>query len=364
MNSFAQWWMSAFGAAPSKSLSAKLTALPLEGRDVPAVVTVDLGAIGQQANPGETVFIFSSWDKTLWRSTANAWDTTSSKAVQLFVSGPNGPQAAGANDTVLVLGTPGVDSVDGRNFKGFELQVFGGAGNDSIFGSGGTDLLVGGGGDDVINGRGGNDLIYGGGRTGGDYLYGIDPNGQVQWSGAPGTSPNQNSILRDDNLVGSGNDILYGEDGLDEIYGGDGDDQIVTGYNNATTNDQTDRGYGGKGNDKIWGGNGRDYLDGGDGNDTIVAGLGDDQVYARGGDDVVFGQAGNDTLGGGDGNDILYGDAGDDYLFGGEGNDSLYGGDGNDFLTGGPGTDLFDGGNGTDTATDEAFGEWLSSIEL
>lgn len=230
MNSFAQWWKSAFGAAPSQALRTRLTALPLEGRDVPAnagvpTVTVDLGAIGQQAGPGETVFIFSSGN-TVWKSTANAWDTTSTKATQLFVNGTNGQQAAGLNDVIAVLGTPGADKVDGRNFKGFELQVFGSAGADELLGSTGRDLLVGGGGNDVITGRGGDDLIYGGARVDGDYIYGIDPGGPTQYSGGNGSSPNQNSVTRDDDMVGSGNDIIYGEDGADEIYGGDGDDQI------------------------------------------------------------------------------------------------------------------------------------------
>lgn len=374
MNSFAQWWKSAFGAAPSKALKARLTALPLEGRDVPATATINLGAIGQQANPGATVYVFSA-NNSVYVSSVTGWDYTSPSASKVYVDGTNGQQAAGLNDTIVVLGTPGTDRVDGRNYKGFELQVFGGEGNDVLWGSSGRDLLVGGAGNDTITGRGGDDLIYGGARTGGDYIYGIDPGGPQQWAGGNGSPANVNSITRDDNLVGSGDDYLYGEDGADEIYGGDGDDNVVTGYNNSTDPFNIDRGYGGLGNDKVYGGNGRDYLDGGDGNDTISAGLGDDQVYARGGDDVVFGGGGSDTLGGGDGNDALYGEIGDDYLTGGLGNDTLNGGDGNDNLDGGPGNDMLTGGNGSDiftggdgtndTATDAAFAEWagMSGIE-
>jgi Ca2+-binding RTX toxin-like protein len=55
---------------------------------------------------------------------------------------------------------------------------------------------------------------------------------------------------------------------------------------------------------------------GGSGDDIIYAQQGNDVVLAGSGDDTVFGQADADTLNGGDGNDVLYGNAGNDTLKG------------------------------------------------
>jgi Ca2+-binding RTX toxin-like protein len=61
----------------------------------------------------------------------------------------------------------------------------------------------------------------------------------------------------------------------------------------------------------------------GSGDDVIYALNGTDVVLAGTGDDTVFGQGGNDTLDGQGGNDILYGGGGTNQLTGGTGSDTF-----------------------------------------
>jgi Ca2+-binding RTX toxin-like protein len=167
-----------------------------------------------------------------------------------------------------------------------------------------------------------------------------------------------------ENLTGgSGNDVLYGNDGsavANVLRGGKGSDSL----------------NGQQGNDTLQGGMGYDYLMGGTGADfadysdrslavsvTLIAGA---TVHARvngivedelvsienlrggGGRDRFIGSTGANILDGGAGNDLLAGRAGNDTLYGGAGNDSLTGETGNDRLYGGTGSDLMTGGAGSD----------------
>ncbi|MDT3396181.1 calcium-binding protein [Streptomyces sp. B1866] len=132
----------------------------------------------------------------------------------------------------------------------------------------------------------------------------------------------------DDVLLGTGADVLYGEDGDDRIDGGGG----VWGLGS----------YGGPGNDTLTdcqyechGGPGNDSLTGGG---IEVEGF-DNVLYGDAGNDTLRGRAGADTLYGGQGNDRLYGDDGADKLWGNSGDDLLHGGRGSDTLSGGPGSD-------------------------
>ncbi|HEY9171448.1 MAG TPA: Calx-beta domain-containing protein [Verrucomicrobiae bacterium] len=125
------------------------------------------------------------------------------------------------------------------------------------------------------------------------------------------------------------------------IYGGAGNDTLTAGPSAIKI-------YGGAGNDTITGSPENDELYGDDGTGTSADG--NDIIYALAGDDLIRGGLGNDTLEGGDGNDWIRGDGGNDILRGGVGDDVLDGGDGDDKLYGSAGNDLLLGGPGSDWA--------------
>jgi Ca2+-binding RTX toxin-like protein len=282
-------------------------------------------------------------------------------------------QATAFNDTIL-LGTVG-------NF-GSGIEVFAGAGDDSVTGSQNNDTLWGNAGNDILVGADGNDQIDGG-------------DGSDTASGGAG-----NDIISD--LVG--NNILNGNDGDDLLASGSGNDQI----NGGVGIDQIDGGLGidilrgGADNDRItvrgegssvFGDDGSDVIslltranvDGGAGQDVLAIDLTtfssgvslnlsnlwtggniafgastissieivashitltefDDilvsgassigfGVNALGGNDVVIGTGVVDVLDGDEGNDVLVGGGGDDRLAGGLGNNELIGGLGDDIYT-------------------------------
>ena len=138
----------------------------------------------------------------------------------------------------------------------------------------------------------------------------------------------------DDVLLGTGADVLHGQDGNDRIDGGGGVWAVGS--------------FGGAGNDTL---TGCAYeCHGGSGNDTLT-GTGTGQefgLYGDSGNDTLYGGSGADVLYGGSGNDRLYGGSGADVLYGGSGNDRLYGNSGNDVLHGGKGKDALSGGPGRD----------------
>jgi|GEM_PF-2416000 Ca2+-binding RTX toxin-like protein len=168
--------------------------------------------------------------------------------------------------------------------------------------------------------------------------------------------------------IGSFDDLIYGNGGVDWLYGNQGDDTIYGGDGNDTMygNEGNDSLLGEDGIDRIWGQAGDDFIDGGlgndsqleggEGNDTVRGGEGNDQVRANNsngqgdlgtenmlfgdnGNDNLTGAGGNDTLDGGNGNDVLRGNGGDDLLLGLANNDNLWGGTGTDTLMGGAGVD-------------------------
>jgi dipeptidyl aminopeptidase/acylaminoacyl peptidase len=146
-----------------------------------------------------------------------------------------------------------------------------------------------------------------------------------------------------DRLTGSeDNDTLTGGSGANVLNGGDGDDRL----NGSSASDSI---TGGRGSDRIYGFAGNDTLDGGDQPDHIYGGDGSDVISGGSSNDYLFGENGNDTLSGGNQNDILDGGANVDRLYGNDGNDTMYGGGGNDRLEGDDGNDSFRGGAGNDT---------------
>jgi hypothetical protein len=136
------------------------------------------------------------------------------------------------------------------------MDVYGGAGNDSIKTGSGRDRIDGGAGDDMIRSGAGRDDVFG----------------------------------------NAGNDMIDAGDGHDVVYGGDGDDIV----------------RGGAGRDYIEGGAGNDTLQGGTGDDVLSGGLGDDNLLGQEGNDRVYTGAGRDTVNNSAGSDVVYGQTADD----------------------------------------------------
>jgi Ca2+-binding RTX toxin-like protein len=298
----------------------------------------------------------------------------------------------GQNLKIVVSSGPGDDKISAAGGGAFGapypygVELYGGAGNDTLTGGAGNDTLYGGDGDDVLGGGGGQDILLGengndtflagsASGTGSVYLGGagidfIDYSKRTHaltvvmdatWSGFPagsaaGTPSGEGGGAEGDlvgadveNLTaGSGDDTLTGNASGNTLNGGAGDDTFI-----AVAATGTDVFIGGSGIDTL------DYsvrtralsltIDGkptsgepGE-NDTIDLTI--ENLIGGSGDDLLIGSAASNRLEGGPGNDTLYGMDGDDVLIGGAGNDTLYGGNGDD-------TFLFlsaSGGEGHDT---------------
>jgi Ca2+-binding RTX toxin-like protein len=249
-----------------------------------------------------------------------------------------GGRATVANTVKIQLfGLDGNDTItiDEANGAMPAVQMFGGAGNDTMTGGSGNDMLFGEAGNDILLGKGGNDLLFG----------------------------------------GAGNDTLTGGAGDDQMFGQAGDDRMIW-----NPGDGTDLMEGGDGTDtaEVNGGNGAEVF-------TITPNgtrvrfdrvspapfsldIGTTEnlvVHANGGDDVITasnglsplihlvldGGTGNDTITGGDGADLLIGGDGNDLVNGGRGNDTAQLGAGDDTFVWNPGdgNDVVEGGDGMDT---------------
>ena len=117
---------------------------------------------------------------------------------------------------------------------------------------------------------------------------------------------------------------------------------------------------GGEGDDTLVGSPQADLIYGGDGNDVIIGGAGVD---------IGYGEAGNDRFGDPAVADPVANDGGNDQFFGGDGSDTLTWdpGDGSDLFEGGTGTDvmIFNGSAGAEAFTFNAIGarlEFLRSL--
>jgi Ca2+-binding RTX toxin-like protein len=246
------------------------------------------------------------------------------------------------------------------NFETYEINS--GAGNDMITTSGGADVIRGGGGTDVLNAGGGNDLLDGGGGTDsmtggfGDDIYVVDDMGDSVVENAGQGFDEVQTTLASYSLVGTSIENLTGIGSVDQLLVG---------------NSGVNRISGGGGNDVLDGGVGADTMEGGSGNDiysvdnagdvvTEFLGQGNDRVFASvsyqldnfaevellsvadqsgttaqdliGSNwrQTIFGNDGVNSLEGRGDNDMLWGLAGDDVLDGGGGNDVTIGGAGND----------------------------------
>ena len=151
--------------------------------------------------------------------------------------------------------------------------------------------------------------------------------------------------------MGSGNDIIQGNDVSNVITAGAGDDWL----------------YGGAGDDVLIGGEGADRLFGGEGNDTVLYDTDEDlsvSLSSTGGLQFAnrLTSVGMDKL---EGVENIVTGSGDDTLVGDANANVLTGGSGDDTLTGGAGDDVFrfyaSEGLSTDVITDFGAGD---SIEL
>lgn len=238
------------------------------------------------------------------------------------------------------------------------IDLYGGAGNDTLYASDASVILDGGLGDDVMyGGRGSNtfyvdsenDLVIDTGSGGWDLVRStvsytlsalIEHLELMGFSNVHGTGNELNNMITGN----SGDNLLTGGAGDDSLSGGSGFDTLI----------------GGEGDDRLSGGNGFDTLIGGEGNDTYeVQALSNvlveqpdegidtilssisytlasdfENLTLTGGtaidgsgnesDNVIRGNDGNNRLEGGGGNDTLDGGSGNDTMLGGTGDDSYY----------------------------------------
>ena len=153
-------------------------------------------------------------------ATSNSIKASRDAAGNILVNGGAVPILGGratvANTVKIQLfGLDGNDTItiDEANGAMPAVQMFGGAGNDTMTGGSGNDMLFGEAGNDILLGKGGNDLLFGG--AGNDTLTGGA--GDDQMFGQAG----------DDRMIwnpGDGTDLMEGGDGTDtaEVNGGNG----------------------------------------------------------------------------------------------------------------------------------------------
>ncbi len=235
-----------------------------------------------------------------------------------------------SNDTVVVLGgsgndsltgTAGADYLDGNNSPSnpaaADADVLNGlGGNDILFGRGGNDRLDGGAGDDAMTGGIGNDV------------YGVDSTGDsITEAAGEGTDEVRTTLASYtlaaalENLTGLGN--------LGQTLTGNSSDNVIDG---------------GAGADSMKGGAGNDTYVVDDAGDTVVelAGEGTDEVrtglsaYSLAALANVENLTGTNAAG-----QALTGDASANVITGAAGNDVLDGGGGADTLRGGGGNDVY-----------------------
>ena len=253
---------------------------------------------------------------------------------------------AGAGNDMITSGSgrdriwsgTGVDRVDS------------GAGNDEVYGEAGDDAIDVGPGDDIADGGLGNDRIYGGlgsdtlrGGDGDDYLQA----GEMSVLEASSGESNARHIIE----AGDGNNIIFGDFGIDIVTSGSGRDSIFTFGEDDTI-------ASGAGDDLIYAGAGSDVVVGGLGSDTIFAGNNSTGGGSATDRNTIYGDDRTDdkTLAGtpsGQSNaDTIYGDVGDDTIYGNTGNEVIYALGGSNVIYAGWGADtIFTGSTTTEGGT-------------
>jgi Ca2+-binding RTX toxin-like protein len=161
---------------------------------------------------------------------------------------------------------------------------------------------------------------------------------------------------------GTGDDVLYGDNGRNVIKGGAGDDTIYGGNDTSFASAAVADSLQGEADDDTFYLPQKNYyavLSGSTGTDTVnYSGRSGDLTLTNNGTvgdgesaennniaadiEVMVGGFGADTITGGTGADTLQGGPGNDILSGAAGNDTIVGGTGDDEINGGAGTDLVD----------------------
>lgn len=295
--------------------------------------------------------------------------------------------ANGGNDTITSVG----------NLAALiQLQLDGGAGNDSIIGSNGNDSIFGGEGNDFVSGEQGNDyVLLGAGDDvfqwdpgdGSDVVEGQDGHDTLNFNGSNANeifdlSANGRRLRLTRNVANIVMDVsgteyvrLNAMGGADNVTVNDlsrtgvVDVDLILGANDAqvdqvvlfTTNKSEHILINGQsGNVGVTGGpvvltvrnaeaNDALRINSAGGNDQIdasalAAGVIGLTIDAGVGNDSIVGSAGNDTILAGDGKDSVNAGAGNDLVLLGAGNDSFV-------WNPGDGSDIVDGQDGTDTLT-------------
>ncbi|MCP9211223.1 calcium-binding protein [Streptomyces sp. NEAU-Y11] len=215
----------------------------------PATATVTDGVMAYTAADGQT--------NKLTIKRVSETDTTLTFGVDDVVEITVGAGCAHptARDMTYVTCTVPVPDPDHPGDQG---NVDLGDGNDSVKTSGGDVNVYGGAGDDTIIGA----SVAVGGEGGDTISHATNANGNAG-----------NDTITDSFAVwaGDGDDIVIGDDVANEIYGGPGDDDLDGAGNDDSI-------YGEEGDDTLKGGSGNDYLFGGPGQDDLDGGPGDDVI--------------------------------------------------------------------------------------
>jgi len=343
--------------------------------------------------------------------------------------------ARSGRDEYSVDDTGRIDSASGL---GFVISADMGAGNDVFIGSANAESIDGGSGDDELMGRSGNDILMGGsgaddidGGSGIDTVSYEDRAAPVSVNLTSGTA-GFDTLTGIENIVGttlgtfsasdfltgdSGDNVIWGLDGVDRIlstsgndtfFGDSGNDLLTVAQNEASLTVTAD---GGQGDDTYFmsSPNGVFDLDGGAGNDVIslssatagdtlamtTSGIEDMELSGNGltmtpgslddiasvsfnssltvmhstagASSVNLGSSVGISFVGANGDDaIAFNGSGQVFLFGGDGNDTLtdalnvgnqvFGGSGNDEIHAAPVVfDSMNGGDGEDTLVFDRF---------
>ncbi len=181
---------------------ARLGVLALEGRDVPAAITVSSGHLDIYSpgpNPTTVRYLGGSSVELAVVVNGRLSQQQYTNVRQIYFYG-------GRSNDVFENNTP------------IPCMAWGGEGNDILIGGSGNDRLFGEGGADQVFAGDGDDFVSGG--AGGDWIFGD-----------------------------SGNDRLVGDAGVDLIYGNAGNDFLSGGGELADTDGARDVLYGGAGAD-------------------------------------------------------------------------------------------------------------------
>lgn len=299
------------------------------------------------------------------------FSSESSATRTITIDGAANDGASGEGDNValdveIVVGSPGNDSITGRDDRADTLR--GGPGNDTLTGLGGNDSLSGEtGGDtfeqsdepdgaDALSGGDGVDTVDYNERSSSEAVT-VSIDGVANDGDQPVGSENDNVLTDVENVRGSagsdtiigslGPNTLMGGAGSDTVSGSGGDDELHgRGFNHPGEGS-----FPGDGENAIFGGEGNDKLFGNDDNDDLRGGDGSDELSGSSAGDHLAGDGGNDLISGSTGNDDILGGPGDDTIEAGPDDDEIDAGDGNDVVDGASGSDDMHGGVGSDTVT-------------